>query len=899
MAQTAQQTVLAWVRAALHADDAPVDDSASSLCASGCAPLVHVQGEGCAAVLKAVASAVEKSRHVRFVDVPLGGEDDVLLFLCALFALYNPAHPLSAEFCRMHRRREAKRGIDRVATLGRRAARGHRPAAADIFSPPSELAAAPDRVAPTPSTRAGDADPWASLQSAPQTPQPSTTSTPHDSGAPDEDDANDAGDDPWAALGGGERAELAALAAPRASLRRAELNSRGLRGEAALAALLPAGAAGFAGLVELDLSGNALASVPAGVGALPALEVLDVCCNAIAALRPGDLPPTLRVLAMTRNCARELPECVFRLPRLRELRAGSNELERLCIPEDAQAAGLERLCVARNQLRAIPAGVWSLRGLREVDASHNALAGLPERLGELQALEELEVSCNRISVFPASMARLRRLRRLNATSNALRAVPDEWAAPGAFGALADLMLRDNRLEELPEGLLSTGGLAATLEMLEVSDNRLRRLPDLSGAAALAGLFAGGNALAEPPRGLRPERLVCLDLSRNKLREFPDLAGAQGLRLLALGHNRARALGAAVPPSVVELYVSGLGLRELPGPAPAGLEALLASGNRLADVGPEWLAHAKLADLAGNPLAAPERLAEGRGAWDVVFDAGGPLAALTAPAGALATGAAAAFAFTKGRRDYMEDCACAAADLLGDGTADLLCVLDGHGGPHVALWGAQELPGALRGALAPGASAAEARKALAAAFRRANRAVRLKAAALPEMEGSTALALLLTRAGEGGALTLHVANAGDTRAVLCRDGKARRVSVDHRPLTADEYARISARGGYVSERGEIQGMLTVSRGLGDYELRPFVTDEAHCESHAVGEGDEFVVMASDGLWDTVTDEMCVRVVRKALKRSPGNARAAAEVLRDWAYLGGSGDNITVGVVVLPH
>lgn len=46
-------------------------------------------------------------------------------------------------------------------------------------------------------------------------------------------------------------------------------------------------------------------------------------------------------------------------------------------------------------------------------------------------------------------------------------------------------------------------------------------------------------------------------------------------------------------------------------------------------------------------------------------------------------------------------------------------------------------------------------------------------------------------------TLWVANAGDSRAVLCVNGIARRVSVDHTPFVLDEQIRIEKEGGYVS------------------------------------------------------------------------------------------------------
>jgi serine/threonine protein phosphatase PrpC len=43
--------------------------------------------------------------------------------------------------------------------------------------------------------------------------------------------------------------------------------------------------------------------------------------------------------------------------------------------------------------------------------------------------------------------------------------------------------------------------------------------------------------------------------------------------------------------------------------------------------------------------------------------------------------------------------------------------------------------------------------------------------------------------EAGKKICYVANLGDTRAVLCSEGTARRVSVDHKPTAQSEIERI--------------------------------------------------------------------------------------------------------------
>lgn len=62
-----------------------------------------------------------------------------------------------------------------------------------------------------------------------------------------------------------------------------------------------------------------------------------------------------------------------------------------------------------------------------------------------------------------------------------------------------------------------------------------------------------------------------------------------------------------------------------------------------------------------------------------------------------------------------------------------------------------------------------------------------------------------------------ANAGDSRTLLCSDGKPYPMSVDHKPDDEIEYNRITKAGGFVSE-GRIDGNLNLSRCIGDFEYK---------------------------------------------------------------------------------
>ena len=63
----------------------------------------------------------------------------------------------------------------------------------------------------------------------------------------------------------------------------------------------------------------------------------------------------------------------------------------------------------------------------------------------------------------------------------------------------------------------------------------------------------------------------------------------------------------------------------------------------------------------------------------------------------------------------------------------------------------------------------------------------------------------------------VANAGDSRSVLCRSGKAIQLSEDHKPENPIELQRITKAGGKIIN-GRVNGGLNLSRSFGDFSYK---------------------------------------------------------------------------------
>ncbi|WOL13850.1 hypothetical protein Cni_G22630 [Canna indica] len=140
--------------------------------------------------------------------------------------------------------------------------------------------------------------------------------------------------------------------------------------------------------------------------------------------------------------------------------------------------------------------------------------------------------------------------------------------------------------------------------------------------------------------------------------------------------------------------------------------------------------------------------------------------------------------------------------------------------------------------------------------------------------------------------LVVANVGDSRAIICRGGDAIPVSRDHKPDQKDERRRIEDAGGFVMWAGtwRVGGVLAVSRAFGDRHLKRYVVADPEIHEAAVDKSLEFLILASDGLWDVVTNEEAVNMVKPI-----EDPEQAAEKLLQEAYQRGSADNITCVVV----
>ncbi|KAL5568335.1 hypothetical protein UlMin_024910 [Ulmus minor] len=262
----------------------------------------------------------------------------------------------------------------------------------------------------------------------------------------------------------------------------------------------------------------------------------------------------------------------------------------------------------------------------------------------------------------------------------------------------------------------------------------------------------------------------------------------------------------------------------------------------------------------------------------------------------------------GGRKEMEDAVRAELGFAVKGREkfDFFGVYDGHGGSRVAKACRERLHEVVAMEL-KGVGELEWEKVMDGCFGKMDDEVNGDAAA--KTVGATALVALVAEE------ELVIANCGDCRAVMSRDGVALALSCDHKPQRPDELKRIEAAGGRVIHWNghRVLGVLGTSRSIGDRYLRPFVISKPEVTVTKRSEKDEFLILGSDGLWDVVSNEVACKVVKRCLdgkmrrlsSRSPeeeevkceSRTSEAAAVLAELAMARGSKDNISVIVVDL--
>eukprot|EP01086_Lenisia_limosa_P005732 TRINITY_DN2310_c0_g1_i1.p1 TRINITY_DN2310_c0_g1~~TRINITY_DN2310_c0_g1_i1.p1 ORF type:complete len:922 (-),score=64.78 TRINITY_DN2310_c0_g1_i1:19-2784(-) len=613
-------------------------------------------------------------------------------------------------------------------------------------------------------------------------------------------------------------------------------------------------------LLFLDLRNNLINELPQSLNALSTLESLNVRKNYLKEL-PA-MKQLTNCLNCMENCFESLPFDFASSSKLLFFKSCKlKEVGRLCCP-NVIGLNMSENCIQTIDLSGMPA-------LTSVNLSCNMFERIPafspitrvsdlylqnNRISKLgaelsgMAISKLDLHNNRISDVPSVFSKLPNLQFLNLSGNHIKSLPKSFEK---MTLLKELSVAFNRIGD---GSWSAITSLKNLRSLNISYNLFTKVDNgLIKSCNLQQLYLSGNKIGSCFSNFEYGRLT-------NMKEF--YAASCGLQFFPESFKLWKHL------AVLDLSANNIGfvpriIGELP-----NLRDLHLSYNGNLDKLPDEIQNCrqlKMLELEGTSCSV--------NSVPGMFN--NYVTETTRSKSRFPVGVCE----MQGKRNHMEDALTIKGSFLGDTKSDYFAIYDGHGGTEVAKF----LSTALHALLADRLHAGNTPE-LALESATLLTCMVLKNKKMGFSCGSTAASLLMIDDN------MYFSNTGDARSVISRQKKAFRCSYDHKPTNIEEEQRIKMLGGFVTEEGRVNGILAVSRSIGDFMLSPYVCPEPYINTMVKTNDDEFVIIACDGVWDVMSDQQAVDIVH-----SVDDPALAALKLRDIAYSYGSMDNITAMVI----
>jgi serine/threonine protein phosphatase PrpC len=159
-------------------------------------------------------------------------------------------------------------------------------------------------------------------------------------------------------------------------------------------------------------------------------------------------------------------------------------------------------------------------------------------------------------------------------------------------------------------------------------------------------------------------------------------------------------------------------------------------------------------------------------------------------------------------------------------------------------------------------------------------------------GSTASTLVLTPNN------LYICHIGDSRIIALKNKTVKQLTRDHKPYNPSEYTRIKKCGGVIRHSGVYRvGPLAVSRSIGDLNIKSqFNSIIAIPETKKlVNNNFHIIILASDGLWDVMTNDEVMKFITKRIKNRMTLMKVSNELVSYAKYHRKSIDDISVVII----
>ncbi|KAK8842051.1 hypothetical protein M9Y10_026273 [Tritrichomonas musculus] len=663
----------------------------------------------------------------------------------------------------------------------------------------------------------------------------------------------------------------------------------------------------FSGLHTLDLSKNEIQKIPKDFSkSFPKLSSLNLNFNLISEVEEDDaFPKTLKELKLSYNLIEKVPNSVTSLPVLTYLTIDNNQLKHLPkLPEsiinlDASFNSIETIeeqnlpnlrdfWLNDNKLTKFPTEVKAeksdsfilhhnmivdfditslSRSISTIDISFNKIEKIPKELFEnFTNLQNFTAYSNMISEIPAEIAKSEQLYFLNISDNPLKKLPK---LPRSITQLEAsncqlTSFEDNFADARPVIVTTSEGEiteeeSICLRNVDLSRNMLETFPDFED---IQYLNLSQNQLKKLPKVTNAIKV--LDVSMNKIEEMPESISANSLIELNLSFNSLKKLPLFENlPFVQSIIISG-------NPVEAQIDVTSFTYLQRVDI-----TQTKSVTFVNNSDTKHEVITS-------VNDASKYEQMKHDPIYINQIEGKSGYSEFIGLRESMEDAIIVRDDL------NLYAVCDGHGGSKTANYAAIHLNTLFDFSLKNGSYSFEkAKYFISEVFNQMNEQLQKQGF----NDGST-LCLCFLCQNDKGLRKVVTAHLGDARAmIVTKDGKAKKLTTDHKPSMRTEFDEIHKRYGRLSTDNRVDGVLAVARSIGDYTVFGLGRD-LELNEFGLDENDRYLVVCCDGVFDVLSNEDVAKIAYNT--SSPNEA---AFIIRNAAFGFGSSDNISVIVVDL--
>ena len=644
-------------------------------------------------------------------------------------------------------------------------------------------------------------------------------------------------------------------------------------------------------LTELRLSGNEITEFDEQCF-FPNLVTLDMSMNRMIALPPlTSLAPSLTKF----NCSYNFLGSIASIPSsIVHLDLSHNLLETISFDN---MMNLNTLDISFNNIKVLNELPQSLE---HFNGEHNKLEdSAPLKLGKLNTLQINSNHFQQIPNFSESAINIFIMRNNNLTE-----LKVEYLAP----TIKRIDIVGNNISEIPDDLCKI----TKLQYLNVSFNKLTKLPDAISNVNLTSLFISGNNISDlpelpkclitliasscnfkqiPSSIFNVPRLSSLDLSVNQISSIPVLPNIYKINLsmnkidkvptipdkvnnLDLAHNLIKSIDLIGDFIMIqELNLSGNKLHSFNSSKLPILHTLKINNNKHLKMPFDFnmfpairildISKTKIFIPIGTPL--PTSLKDlSTSKKKFVDSVNNEVVRYINPKHA-------GYSEICGVRPTMEDAIIVRKNVVRG--INMYSVIDGHAGIETATLAAHYIPYYF--CLSPNKTISD----LSFVFREVNKKLSEKCV----KDGATIALALITSTEIG------IAHLGDARALIVnKDGKVNSLTYDHKPNERSEFDLIKDSGSYV-DSNRTAGILAVSRSLGDLYI-PGVSHSPTLTCYTRKDTDYRLVICCDGVFDVLDNDAVGKIIIKEKKPN-----AASCLLRNIAFARGSQDNISVIVV----